>query len=385
VATARAEEGAAAGWRTIPDVIAAARRSLTRELWDFALTGTEAEITVRRNRWALDGITFRPRLLHDVRRVEVATTFLGLPLRLPVMPAPVGPVGLYCRDGGVGVARAAHAAGTVAWIATMSAPALDEVAARAPGPLVFQLYAFGDRSWTLELVRRVERAGYAAVCLTADSVANGKRERNLRNLFHPHHAMPNVPPGAGEDHKRAFTWDDAAWLRANTRLPLVLKGVMSAADAVLAVEHGFDAVCVSNHGGRELDCLPGTAEVLREVVDAVAGRAQVVVDGGFLRGGDVVKALALGARAVLIGKLMLLALGAGGEAGLARTLDLLAGEVETACRFLGVTDVARLVPDHVRSPWDGAPTGGFPVWEGLRRPPRRRRDGGRPARAQESG
>jgi isopentenyl diphosphate isomerase/L-lactate dehydrogenase-like FMN-dependent dehydrogenase len=346
--TARAED-----LRTTRDIIDAARRALPDELWDYAVGGSEDEATLRRNRLALEAITFRPRVLRDVGRVDLTTSFLGIPLALPVMLAPVGSIGLFHPEAALPCARAASRAGTAAWISTMAAPGLAEVAAAAPGPKVFQIYVRGDRDWLEGLVRRAEAAGYAALCLTVDSAVYGRRERDMRRRFEPRAAgvRPNVGDARFRDDFQArLTWEDAAWLRRATRLPLILKGVLAAEDAVLAVEHGYEAVCVSNHGGRQLDYLPGTLEVLPEIVAAVGGRAEVVVDGGFLRGTDAVKALALGARAVLVGKAMVLALAAAGEAGVVRLLELLAEEMRTAMALLGARDVGELTPGCLRLP-----------------------------------
>lgn len=341
------------GLRTIPQIIEAARRRLSKEVWDYAAGGAGDELTVRRNRWALEAITFRPRVLRGVERVDLTARFLDLSLALPVMLAPVGSIGFFHPDGALACARTAARAGTRAFVSTLSQPSLEEVAAGAGLPQIFQIYVRGDRAWIERLVRRAEAAGYAALCLTADSAVYGRRERDLHNNFSPRQLgeRPNVGAArAAEGFQAALTWEDAAWLRGITRLPLILKGVACAEDAVLAVEHGFQAVHVSNHGGRQLDGLPSTIELLPEIVAAVAGRAEVVVDGGFLRGGDVVKAVALGARAVLIGKAMLFGLAAGGEPGLASLLAVLETEIRTTMALIGARSLADLSPACLRLP-----------------------------------
>lgn len=327
---------------TIDSIIEAARHNLTSELWDYCAGGAESEATLRRNRSAFDRIGFRPRLLKDVRGRSTTTKFLGRELSLPVMLAPVGSIGQYHPDGALAVARVAERAGTAAFIATMALPPVDEVSPTTQAPLVFQLYIRGDRAWVQERVRRAEAAGCIAICLTADVVVRGRRERNLNNRF------TAMPPNEAESFQEAFTWRDFDWLRTITKLPLMLKGVMCEEDAELAVEHGADVVYVSNHGGRQIDHLPGTLDVLPEVVAGVAGRADVLVDGGFVRGTDVLKAISLGARAVLIGKLMIWGLAAAGEAGADLVLDMLREEILTSMANLGVRDIHELGPDLVR-------------------------------------
>jgi glycolate oxidase len=353
---------------TIPEIVDAARRRLPPHAWDFSAGGSESETTLRRNRAAFDALAFRPRVLRDVSRVDPSTTFLGHPLSLPVMLAPVGSITLFDPDGALGAARAADRVGTAAFVAGVSSPSLEQVRAGSTCPLVFQLYVRGDRAWLARLVRRVEDAGYDAFCLTLDSAVYGRRERDLHNRFFPREgrSRPNIeePPGgdarsAGES-QAALTWDDVDWLVGASRLPLVLKGIVTPDDAALAVEHGAAVVHVSNHGGRQLDHAPATLEVLPEVVAAVAGKAEVVVDSGFMRGSDVVKALCLGARAVLIGKLMTWGLAAGGVDGLVRTLEILREETTVTMAQLGARSVADLGPDLVR-PSTPPPPAPWPV------------------------
>lgn len=269
-------------------------------------------------------------------------TFLGRDLALPVMLAPVGSIGQYDTDGALAAARAAERAGTVTFVATTAVPPVDEVASQTTGPLVYQLYVRGDDKWVETRIRRAEEAGCIAICLTGDVVVLGRRDRNLRRGF------TVAPPDGRERYQESFTWRDVGRIRAMTELPFMVKGIMSADDARLAVEVGANVVCVSNHGGRQLDHLPGTLDVLPEVVDAVAGRAEVLVDGGFVRGSDVLKAIAMGARAVLIGKLMVWGLAAAGEAGLERVLELLHEEMLDTMANLGIREIAELGPNTLR-------------------------------------
>lgn len=359
---------------TIREVVDAARARLSPQIWDYSCGGADSETTLRRNRSAFDHTSFRPRVLRGVGKPDVSTTFLGRRLSLPVMLAPVGSIARFHPDGALACARVAERAGTASFVGTLASPSLEDVKAGADCPLIFQLYVYGDRPWTERLVRRVEEAGYSAICLTVDLAAYGRRERDLQNRFFPRESIERPNLGAAQEaaelvvrdeHNAGFSWEDLAWLREITDLPLILKGILSPEDAALAVEHGANAVYVSNHGGRQLDHAPAAIEVLPEVVEAVGGRAEVVADSGFMRGTDVVKALAMGARAVVIGKLMVWGLAAGGEEGLLRTLDLLKTEIATTAANVGVKRVADLNPHSLRpslppdpAPW---PVGSSPL------------------------
>ncbi len=293
---------------------------------------------------------FRPKVLVDVRHRDLSTTFLGHRLSLPVMLAPIGSIEFFHPDGALAATRVAGRVGTIAFVSTMARPGLEVVAASAEGPLVFQLYVRGDRDWVAAIVRRVEDAAYVALCVTVDSAVYGRRERDLHHRFSPRERLecPNVDAALmNEEYQSGWTWQDLAWLRRTTRLPLILKGVLTPEDALRAVEHGVDVVYVSNHGGRQLNHAPATIEVLGEIAQAVAGRAELLVDSGFIRGADVLKGLALGARAVLIGKLQAWGLAADGEAGLERALALLGEEISTTLALIGVPKVFDLGPESV--------------------------------------
>jgi len=340
----------AESFATLRDLVQAARRRLAPYVWDYISGGAETETTLRRNRMAWARYAFRPRVLRDVRTRSTTTTFLGHPLASPVMLAPIGNLGLVHPDGTRTVARAAARRGTIAWISTMSERSLEEMAEAAGGPLVFQLYVRGDRAWMRRMVRRVEAAGYLALCLTVDVPVYGRRERDLQNRFRPREEArrPNLADIVpDESYQAALTWEDVRWIRDHTALPLVLKGILAPEDARLAVEHGVQVVYVSNHGGRQLDYAPATVDVLSEIVEAVGGRAEVLVDGGVLRGTDVVKALALGARAALIGKLQCWALAAAGQEGVERALELLQEEIGTTLGLLGVRGVEEVGPEYL--------------------------------------
>jgi 4-hydroxymandelate oxidase len=337
------------------------------------LRGADSETTLRRNRSAFDHLAFRPRVLSGVSKPDVSTTFLGHELALPVMLAPVGSIARFHPEGALACARVAERAGTISFVGTLSSPSLEEVERGASCPSIFQLYVYGDRRWVERLVRRIEGAGYSAICLTVDLAAYGRRERDLHNRFFPRESIERPNLGAvyeaaslvvRDEYNAALSWEDLAWLRELTDLPLMLKGILSPEDAELAVEHGVDTVYVSNHGGRQLDHAPAAIEVLPEIVEAVGGRAEVVADSGFMRGTDVVKALAMGARALTIGKLMVWGLAAGGEEALLRTLELLKTEIATTMANIGAKRVADLSPRSLRPspPPDPAP---WPVGSSL--------------------
>jgi isopentenyl diphosphate isomerase/L-lactate dehydrogenase-like FMN-dependent dehydrogenase len=333
---------------TLPEIRRAARRNMSPEVFDYASGGAETETTLRRNRRAMQHFVFRPRVLRDVSHVDTATTFLGMPLSLPVMIAPMGSTHLFHPDGDLALARAAGRVGTAHWMSTVCAYTPEQIAAAASGPLVFQLYFWGGYAWAEALIRRIEAAGFRALCFTVDVPAYGRRERDIHKRFDPRGSGRAIEVPRDYVRAASLTWQDVDWLRATTRLPLIVKGITTAEDARLAVEHGVQAVHVSNHGGRQLDHAPAPIEVLSEVVEAVTGTAEVVVDGGFLRGTDVLKAVALGARAVCIGKAAAWGLGAAGETGVVRTLELFALELRIAMANTGQPSLATVGPDLVR-------------------------------------
>jgi 4-hydroxymandelate oxidase len=340
----------AAGFATISEIIRAARNRLPQGLWDHAAGGVGTETTLRRNRQAMETVAFRPRLLRGVGTPDIRTTFLGHQLESPVMLAPVGTIAQFSQNGSLGPAHVAKKRGTIFCCGVMTSPDLTEVGAAAPGHLMLQLYIRGDRSWLQETVQKAEAAGFLAICVTADSIGGGTRDRDQHNRFHADVPHPNLPPdgGHGLEHQLDFTWEDFAWLRSVTKLPTMVKGITSTDDARAAVEYGVSAVYVSNHGGRALDHLPSSIEVLPEIVDAVAGRAEIIVDSGFLRGTDVVKAIAYGAKAVLVGKLQAWSLAAAGEAGLDRALALLDAEIRETLQLVGAKSLSEVSPANLR-------------------------------------
>lgn len=344
--TSPADDDPAAQARTLTALVRAARAQLSAPLWDYLCGGAESEATLRRNRLAIETLALRPRVLVDVEHVSLATTLLGRPLELPVFLAPIGSLGLLTPRGVAAAGRAAERCGTTAFVSTVADLSLEELVPELRQPGVFQLYVYGDDDWLDALLARVAGHGFRALCLTLDVADYGRRERDLINRFTPRSAAARPNLGAASVTQQHFQarldWQRLERIRARTELPLILKGIMTGEDAELAVRHGAAAVYVSNHGGRQLDHAQGTLEVLPEIVDAVAGRAEVYIDGGFCRGTDIIKALALGARAVGLGKLQGCALAAGGEAGVVRMLELLREEITTTLRLLGVADVQAL-------------------------------------------
>ncbi|TMB74439.1 MAG: alpha-hydroxy-acid oxidizing protein [Deltaproteobacteria bacterium] len=327
---------------TSQEVIVQARRNLSQNVWDYLTGGAESETTMRRNRFGLDSLGFRPRVLVDVSRVDPSTTFLDHKLRMPVMLAPIGSLQIITPEGGVTVAKAAQAFGTVNFVSSVTQPSLEEIAAASRNPKIFQLYVQGDMKWIEALLARVKKSGYQALCLTVDTAHYGHRERQMMDRW-----LPPSRRGSGYEHRAALTWEIMDAIREIAGLPFILKGVATAEDAIIAVEHGVDAIYISNHGGRQLDHGRATIEMLPEIVEAIGGRAEIVLDGGIVRGSDVVKAVALGANAVAIGKLQGWGLGAAGEAGLVRVLEILESEIITTMGLLGVSRTDQLKPAYL--------------------------------------
>lgn len=337
-----------------------ARERLPQMVYDYYAGGANDEITLDDNRRAWEAVRFRPRVLVDMSSVDCSTTVLGRRHEMPLFTAPCGFNGLAHEEGERAVARATAAAGVVQVVSTVASTSLEDVAAAAPGGARwFQLYCYRDREVTRSLVQRAEAAGYEALCVTVDVPFLGRREREVRTGFHlpPGVTLKNLEPYAVADLAAAerdsalrkyvnalwdpsLDWTSIDWLRSTTRLPLVLKGILTGEDGVLAAEHGAAAVIVSNHGGRQLDGAVSSVRALREVVDAAGGRLDVLVDGGIRRGSHVVAALAMGAKAALIGRPYLWGLAVDGEAGVRRVLDDFRNEIVLAMALCGRSRLA---------------------------------------------
>jgi isopentenyl diphosphate isomerase/L-lactate dehydrogenase-like FMN-dependent dehydrogenase len=335
---------------TLSEIKWAARNLLPPSVWGFGVGGSETETTLRRNRSALQHLAIRQRILVDVRHVDLSTRFLGMDLPMPVAIAPIGSLVLFHPDGDLEMARGAGLGGILDVVSGVTGWPVEAVAKEAKSPLLFQLYHFGERSWVKELLEKVQTSGYRGVCLTVDTAAFGRRERDLRQRIDFRYAVKNRPnpPPPDDTYAARLTWDDVAWLRSILSIPLGLKGILTAEDARLAVDAGVQVIWVSNHGGRQLDQTQPTIAVLPEIVEAVAGRAEIVIDGGFTRGTDVIKAIALGAKLVAIGRTFLWGLAVDGAAGVHRTYQLLREEMATALRLCGHTSVHGLTPDLIR-------------------------------------
>ncbi len=341
-----------------------ARERVEPGAWGYLAGGADDEVTLRENVAAFQRLKLLPRVLVDVSRVDPSVTVLGQRIAFPVLLAPTAFQSLVHADGELATARAAAAAGTIAVVSTMAGYRLEEVAAASPGPKWFQLYCYRDREVTRHFIERAEAAGYQAICLTVDLPRVGNRERDLRNRFS---LPPNVRPRnfeelvdlAGQPNEVFFqyiqrlvdpslTWEAVGWLRSITRLPVLLKGILAPADAKRAVDHGVAGIVVSNHGGRQLDGVPATIEALPEIAGAVDGRAELLVDGGIRRGTDVLKAIALGATAVLIGRPYVYGLAVSGEAGARRVLEILKTEFELALALTGCPAACEVPRELVR-------------------------------------
>jgi len=323
-----------------------ARERLDENAWEYFRGGAGDETTLRENRSALERWKLQPRVLVDVTSVDASTTVLGTRVTAPILVAPVALQKLAHPEGEAATARAAASVGTIMILSTSATLRPRPVAEAAPGaPRWFQVYVFRDRAVTQALIDEACEHGYSALVLTVDVPILGRREGAVRSGFH----IPDEFEVAGDifdDIDPSVSWRDVEWL-AGHGLPVVLKGVLTTEDARLGVEHGAAAVVVSNHGGRQLDGVPASIDALSRVVEAVAGRAEVLLDSGIRRGVDVLRARALGAQAVLVGRPVVYALAVGGEEGVVHVLRLLKEEVELGLRLLGCTSVAEVSREHV--------------------------------------
>lgn len=371
----------------IDDFRAAARRRLPRALFDYIDGGAEDERTIRANQADFARYTFRPRVLVDVADRNQQTTVLGQPISSPLILAPTGFTGVFWPNAEIAAARAAEKAGVIFTLSTMSINSLEQVAAASNGRRWFQLYVWRDREFVRRLIERAQAAGFSALVITVDTPVLGHREKDTRSgltlppritarnildtlpraswlkglLTHPRPTFGNIVGVSGADDDAvslatyttrqfspSITWRDLEWFRSVWSGSLAIKGVLDAEDGRLAVEHGLDAVIVSNHGGRQLDGSPSPISVLPEIVDAVGGRAEVILDGGIRRGSDVVKAIALGARACMIGKAFNYAVAAAGQPGVEQAIGMLRTEIDRTLALIGRPHLADLDRSAVR-------------------------------------
>ncbi len=326
---------------TTTELVAEARRRLSHAAWDYLCGGGETETTVARNRQSLDAIAFRPRVLRHVETPDATSELFGARRRLPVMLAPLGGMTEFHPDGALPVAQAAAEFACLMLLSSVTEPALESVARAAGSQFIYQLYVHGDERWAADLVQRAQDAGCVAFCVTVDVPHYGRRERSLMRR----HSLPGRPFDRlrpGEEFGMRLDWTLVERLKARLRVPLILKGIATAEDAALAVEAGVDWIYVSNHGGRQLDHGRGAMHILPEIQATVRGAASIAIDGGFMRGTDILKALAMGADAVGLGRLQALALAAGGKDAVVRMLELIEAEVHVAMKLLGVRQLAEL-------------------------------------------
>jgi len=328
---------------TNEEIVLAARRRLAQGPWDYLTGASESETTMRRNRLAFDRLAFRPRVLVDVSSMDRSTTFLGHHLRIPVMLAPIGGLHNFDPEGGAASTKAATEFGTLHVLSSATLPTLEETAAASASPKIFQLYIRGDWDWTKDMIDRVKNAGYQGLCICVDSAIYSRRERPMISRW----SIDSTRNPQNREWQASVTWESIDRMKEYAGLPFMLKGIATAEDAALAVEHGVDVIWVSNHGGRQLDHGLGTMDMLPEIAEVVGDKAEIVLDGGVLRGSDVLKAVALGAKAVAIGKLQGWGLAADGKDGVVRALEILEEEIRVGMGLMGVTSMAQLTPAHV--------------------------------------
>lgn len=370
----------------IDDLRALAQRRLPRMVFDYIDGGADDEVTLRRSVDRFRDYTLSYDTLVDIAAIDTKRSVMGAPMRLPFFISPTAASRLFHISGEPAVARAAHQAGIVYSISTLGSTSIEDIAKATPGPKLFQIYVWKDRGLVKEVLQRVRAAGFHGVILTVDVPVAGNRERDPRNGFSiPPAVTPQTaaqvltrpawawdllrqprikpanfahlpePPGGiigfiNSQFDRSVTWKDAAWLREEWGGPFAIKGIINPADAERAVALGADAVWVSNHGGRQLDTCPTTIDALEAIVSAVAGRAEVILDGGVRRGSDIVKALALGAQAVALGRAYLWGLAAGGEAGVARALAILEAELTRTMALIGAPNISAVSRRFIHPP-----------------------------------
>ncbi len=372
---------------SVADLRSLAKRRLPGGVFDYIDGGAEDELTLASNVEAYRRVTFRPRVLRDVAEVDITSSLLGKPLALPLVLAPTGFTRIANPAGELGVARAAAKAGVPYTLSTLGTRSIEDVAAVSSGRLWFQVYVWRDRGLVAELVQRAARSGYEALCLTVDTAVFGRRERDVRRGFtlppklgpstildgalHPGWTwrflksepimFANVTGravGDGADavalgdyvarqFDPALSWKDLEWLRGQWSGPIVIKGIQSVADAMIAADAGVEAVVISNHGGRQLDSAPAALDLLPEIADAIGHRTEIICDGGVRRGSDIVKALALGANAVMAGRAYLYALGAAGEPGVEHVLGMFSSDMKRTMALIGCTTIKEVNREFV--------------------------------------
>ncbi|KAL9265298.1 Glycolate oxidase-like protein [Drosera capensis] len=358
---------------------AIAKQKLPKMVYDYYASGAEDQWTLAENRNAFSRILFRPRILIDVSNIDMSTTVLGFKISMPIMIAPTAMQKMAHPEGEYATARAASAAGTIMTLSSWATSSVEEVASTGPGIRFFQLYVYKDRNVVAQLVRRAERAGFKAIALTVDTPRLGRREADIKNRFtlppfltlknfegldlgkmdeasllivHMQANDSGLASYVAGQIDRTLSWKDVKWLQTITSLPILVKGVITAEDARVAVQAGAAGIIVSNHGARQLDYVPATIMALEEVVKAVQGRIPVFLDGGVRRGTDVFKALALGASGIFIGRPVVFSLAAEGETGVRKVLQMLRDEFELTMALSGCRNLKEITHDHIMTDWD---------------------------------
>ncbi|MEM7099209.1 MAG: alpha-hydroxy acid oxidase [Pseudomonadota bacterium] len=330
---------------TLSEIVKQARLNLDQGAWDYLVGGADTEAALKRNRAGVESWVFKPRILNNVSDVQCGTEFLGTPMRIPVVMPPIGSIQVFEERGGAAVARAVQQFGILQILSSVCTPTFEELAAEVPGPRIYQLYLVGDEAWMDDIIARAIDCGYTGFCLTADTQTYSRRERDIMKRYVP---LSGRRAGSGDFAAQAhMTWDTVAHIKEKFDIPLVIKGVGVAEDASRCVDAGVDVVYISNHGGRQLDHTRACIDALPEIAEAVDRRVPVVVDGGFMRGADVVKALCLGADLVGMGRFEALAMAGGGEEALVTALEILEHEIKTTMALAGVNKLADLTPDLV--------------------------------------
>ncbi len=337
-------------FRTLQDIVKRARDRLPRGEWDFVVGAAETETSMKRNRLAFDRLALKARVLNDVSSTHLRRTLLGVDLRIPVLLAPIGSLQGFESGGGLSAAKAAETFGSIKILSSACKPDFEAVARECAGPKIYQLYVNGDEAWMMDIIARTKAAGYQAFCLTVDTQVGSRRERDVLKGWvsisgRGSDGKPLPPPTV--TLQPSMSWALVRRIKERFDIPLVLKGIACAEDAQLALEHGVEVIYVSNHGGRQLDHARASLDTLPEVARVARGRASIVFDGGISRGTDVLKALALGADAVAIGRLEALAMAAGGAPAVVRALELLEIEMRLNLQLMGLSSIDQLGPDCV--------------------------------------
>lgn len=335
---------------TLGEIATAARTNLNKNLWDYLTGGADTEASIRRNRIALDSVVFKPKVLNDVSEISLSRQFLGKRLRIPVFLPPIGSIQAFHSGGGSSAAKAAEDFGTMMILSSACQPSFEEVAVVGSAPKIYQLYLVGDESWMDDIIARSIESGYTAFCLTVDTAVYSRRERDIHKRYVPGSGRQVGQSGAEPfNYQASMSWETVRHIKSNFDIPLVLKGIQRADDAIRAIDCGADVIYVSNHGGRQLDHARGSLDVLREVAEVVKNRVPVVVDGGFLRGADIIKGLCYGATAVGTGRLLGLAMAAGGPSVVVRALEILEQEMQITMGLMGIANIDDLSPDLVEA------------------------------------